>query len=1089
MRARSSRGLLPGTPLSLEASLRIERLRLECRVRAPTASPITVLTGAAGVGKSELLRSFRNDSEAFYFRAGSKCATLARLVQGLAQTVAPVAPGAQASFPRAWERASQSWSPGSVLAHWLCEHLRGVDHPLAIDDLHDAAADPSIAAFIAKLGELRSDASLTIAVRSVGALPVALWMATGRMERPIEEADLRFDASEAAAFARMLGLELSPEKLAALLGATRGSTAAVAYALTQLARDPRAFSRAPIPATFEEIAAAVFAHRNGHERELLLAAALYPTIDDLLVEAGWTDAFELRSAMPEDAPFMWELDAAGCLRFHDRFRDYLQAQFACCDLDFRSRTTNRAVESLRRAGRYADALALATRNGLTDAMAELLDEHGFAILESGEVDVIGQAIDACGACERSLGAKVLALRGYQDARRGRLDTGEAYFRLALETAPDETSRVAIALYYTRELAVQRRQDACEVLAPFADSTTLPRAVLIDVRSSFAQGLAAANRLDEARSRTEEVFAMLDAQLPAALRARVFARGAYVALESGELALARTRASIAAPIAIAESLYDVAASTYTVLYNIAYGDDDAVSCLEYLRRVRDLGMKSGTLRFDVYALLGMYELYAEAGDEATLAELERELAAVDKHDSGVEIMEALLPAKALEAAWAGDFEAAAHVLRPTAEHYATPERRALCWAQMGVYWAARGDAERSLEAVRLAQSTLQEVDVRTTLFELTLLTLGLARWAAGDVGGAWDWVNAADRASTGNAPRLRAFRAAIGALIAGPLDLAGSASGLRDALAELRAASFGGMARLIEALPCGRGSAADEVQTTGLLLAKDELPGHFAEALKRGNAASLCAWLDALPPTVVRELGIVKAFDRWADRRPGLIPDANAVVDLRRSVAVYQPPVRTANRLVDDVDAAIAALVEQLDIASPLMAEHSRAVSAWCSRIARALGLSEAQSALVRRSGLLHDIGKLRTPSHILNAPRSLNTAEWSIMKDHAAAGALLVAEVADLRPFIAIVRAHHERLDGTGYPDGLRLGAIPLAARIVSVADAFNAMIGRRPYRPPMSPAAALSELERKRETQFDPEVVAAMIRVVNGWPAPDGQS
>jgi HD-GYP domain-containing protein (c-di-GMP phosphodiesterase class II) len=101
----------------------------------------------------------------------------------------------------------------------------------------------------------------------------------------------------------------------------------------------------------------------------------------------------------------------------------------------------------------------------------------------------------------------------------------------------------------------------------------------------------------------------------------------------------------------------------------------------------------------------------------------------------------------------------------------------------------------------------------------------------------------------------------------------------------------------------------------------------------------------------------------------------------------------------------------------------------------------------------------------------------------------MLADVRELRPFVPVVRGHHERLDGKGYPDGLRLGAIPLAARIVAVADSFNAMIGRRPYRVALTPYAALNELEAFAGTQFDPEIVGAMIRVVGGQIGPERTS
>jgi len=116
-----------------------------------------------------------------------------------------------------------------------------------------------------------------------------------------------------------------------------------------------------------------------------------------------------------------------------------------------------------------------------------------------------------------------------------------------------------------------------------------------------------------------------------------------------------------------------------------------------------------------------------------------------------------------------------------------------------------------------------------------------------------------------------------------------------------------------------------------------------------------------------------------------------------------------------------------------------------------------------------------------DAPRALDEREWRVMRAHAAAGEVLVRKVEELRPFAPAVRSHHERLDGRGYPDGLRANAIPLMARIVAVADTFNAMIGRRPYRLPMPPTRALEELVRSRGTQLDPEIVDAMVDVVLG--------
>jgi putative nucleotidyltransferase with HDIG domain len=183
--------------------------------------------------------------------------------------------------------------------------------------------------------------------------------------------------------------------------------------------------------------------------------------------------------------------------------------------------------------------------------------------------------------------------------------------------------------------------------------------------------------------------------------------------------------------------------------------------------------------------------------------------------------------------------------------------------------------------------------------------------------------------------------------------------------------------------------------------------------------------------------------------------------------------------IDPVDAKIDELLFRLSAQDSLTAEHSRSVGMWCWRIAKHLQLSRDDSYIVTRSGLLHDVGKATTPVEILTAPRKLTDEEWEIMRRHAVEGEHIVTNAGELRIFAPAVRSHHERFDGKGYPDGTERGSIPFPARIVSVADAFNAMIARRPYRAPLPPTHAIEELKRNSGTQFDPAAVEAMIAVV----------
>jgi putative nucleotidyltransferase with HDIG domain len=159
--------------------------------------------------------------------------------------------------------------------------------------------------------------------------------------------------------------------------------------------------------------------------------------------------------------------------------------------------------------------------------------------------------------------------------------------------------------------------------------------------------------------------------------------------------------------------------------------------------------------------------------------------------------------------------------------------------------------------------------------------------------------------------------------------------------------------------------------------------------------------------------------------------------------------------------------------------HLLEVSLLAARVARRLGSSPSHVLRCRLAGLLHDVGKVRVPSAILMLPGPLDDHGWELMREHPAHGEALVRAVPDLRPVAAIVRHHHERWDGSGYPDGLAGAAIPLEARIIATVDAWSAMTTHRPYRTAMSETAALAELERVAGRQLDPDVVEALRSVL----------
>ena len=191
-----------------------------------------------------------------------------------------------------------------------------------------------------------------------------------------------------------------------------------------------------------------------------------------------------------------------------------------------------------------------------------------------------------------------------------------------------------------------------------------------------------------------------------------------------------------------------------------------------------------------------------------------------------------------------------------------------------------------------------------------------------------------------------------------------------------------------------------------------------------------------------------------------------------------------NERVPDVGGRIGDFAEMLSERDPYTAEHSDVIVETVCAVARALDLAPADLAELRLAAPLHDIGKIRVPGSILSKPGPLSRGERILIDHHPVWGAELLARVPGVEVVANIVRFHHERWDGTGYPDGLAGERIPLASRIIAACDAYHAMTSDRPYRRAMSVEQALGELRANAGSQFDPTVVA-QIETAVVQPAP----
>ncbi len=173
---------------------------------------------------------------------------------------------------------------------------------------------------------------------------------------------------------------------------------------------------------------------------------------------------------------------------------------------------------------------------------------------------------------------------------------------------------------------------------------------------------------------------------------------------------------------------------------------------------------------------------------------------------------------------------------------------------------------------------------------------------------------------------------------------------------------------------------------------------------------------------------------------------------------------------------IQGLAKAVDARDHYTAEHSTRVSQYAVLIARRLKVGADLQEAVQYGALLHDVGKIGVPDHILNKPDRLTEEEFAVMKSHSSLGANIVQRIESLVPLVPLVLYHHERFDGQGYPEGLKGKQIPLGARIINVADSFETITSDRVYRKSRSFEEGLAEIRRCSGSQFDPEVVDAFV-------------
>lgn len=242
------------------------------------------------------------------------------------------------------------------------------------------------------------------------------------------------------------------------------------------------------------------------------------------------------------------------------------------------------------------------------------------------------------------------------------------------------------------------------------------------------------------------------------------------------------------------------------------------------------------------------------------------------------------------------------------------------------------------------------------------------------------------------------------------------------------------------------------------------------AKKEGLRSLLCV------PLVDRDLplGVLSVYTKRIHHFS--LNERKVLTIFASQVAIALVNARFVEQLRQGYLEALTSILEDKDIYTR---GHSEVVMEYSTAMARELDLPEKAKTIIHYAGLLHDIGKIGINSDILHKPDKLSTKEWDVVKTHPKLGADIVERIDILYDLVPIILYHHERFDGKGYPSSLKELEIPIGARIIAVADSFQAMTSRRPYRPAMSREEAKAELVRNSGTQFDPRVVKVFLKIL----------
>jgi putative nucleotidyltransferase with HDIG domain len=254
------------------------------------------------------------------------------------------------------------------------------------------------------------------------------------------------------------------------------------------------------------------------------------------------------------------------------------------------------------------------------------------------------------------------------------------------------------------------------------------------------------------------------------------------------------------------------------------------------------------------------------------------------------------------------------------------------------------------------------------------------------------------------------------------------------------------------------------------------------AVNDATSAALCMQRGAMDyltkPIELADLG--RAVHRALKRREMLLENRHLNQWLKEEVTTRTAELqRERHRLERVSTATLEALVNALEAKDPYLRGHSARVADLSANVAAELGLNEEEIDRIRMAGRLHDLGKIGTREAVVNKEGPLTADEFEHVKQHVIIGAQILAPLVHLGDVVSMVKSHHERFDGTGYPDGLRGEEVPLGGRVIAAAEVYDALTTARPYQEKMTPEQAVERMADLSGTVLDPRVYEALVRLV----------